>query len=64
MLSVLDQAVDTDFGSAPEFDPTAVDLASLVVRHGEEYRTLKQGQVRTTRDSPLVRIPARLQGAL
>ncbi|HET7736179.1 MAG TPA: glycosyltransferase family 2 protein [Nocardioidaceae bacterium] len=64
MLTVLDQAVDTDLAGAPEFDPAAVDLAGLVVRHGEEYRTLKQGQVRTTRDSPLVRIPARLQGAL
>lgn len=64
MLEVLDQAVDTDLAAAPEFDPDAVDLEALVVRHGDEYRTLKQGQVRTTRDSPLVRIPARLQGAL
>jgi len=64
MLTVLDQAVDAVLDDAPEFDPATVDLAKLVVKHGEEYRTLKQGQVRTTRDTPLVRIPTRLQGAL
>lgn len=64
MVAVLDRAVaDSGAGAVPEFDPAAIDAASLVQYDEEDgYRTIKMGQVRAMDDQPLVRIPERLWG--
>ncbi|MEP9383873.1 glycosyltransferase family 2 protein [Nocardioides sp. KR10-350] len=46
----------------PEFDPTTVDLSTLVIQEGDLYRAPRQGQVRVLKRSPLVRVPERLHG--
>lgn len=48
--------------TVPEFDPASVDLAGVVHRDGEAYRTSRPGQLRAMETLPLVRVPERLLG--
>lgn len=52
----------TDPDAVPEFDPGVVDLAAVVQRDGEAYRTSRPGQLRAMETLPLVRVPERLLG--
>jgi len=65
ILAVFDKAVaDVDPATVPEFDPSSIDLASLVVPLNDLYRTVDQGQIPALRNEPFVRIPERLKGSL
>lgn len=65
VLAVFDQVVaDVDPAAVPEFDPASVDLDEMVIFLNGRHRTPKQGQIAALRKQPLVRIPARISGAL
>lgn len=49
---------------APEFDPRRAGLDKLIHRENDIHRTPKVGQLRVLKEQELVRIPARLKGAL
>lgn len=65
IIAIFDEVVaDIDPTSAPEFDPTGLNLDDLVIFLNGRYRSQKQGQIGALRKQPLNRIPERLVGTL
>ena len=65
LVRALRNNVDADaVAAAREFDPSALDLAALVLHEGELYRAPRVGQLASLRSEPVVRVPARLRGSL
>lgn len=65
LVAALDRSVrDVDPDRVPEFDPTEVDLRSVVEAKNGWYRSVGAGQVQALRQQPLRRVPATLVGAV
>jgi len=65
LLEIFDSVVaHVDPAATPEFRPSAADLEAAVTFLNGRHRTPQQGQIEALRSQPLVRIPARLAGAL
>lgn len=65
ILAVFDGAVaGVDVDAVPEFDPSEVDLASVVEPRDGWFRAVGAGQVQALKQQPLRRVPGALLGTI
>jgi hypothetical protein len=63
IVSVMERvAAGIDPEAVSEFDPSSIDLESLVTRAEKAWRSRPEGQIKALTTHPVVRIPERLHG--